>query len=546
MTTKKITKDAKLEIINGVNEIAETISVTLGPSGKCVAIKTPYGTDVTRDGATVAKAIDLHGLKGIGSELVQKAASKTEEQAGDGTSTTSVLLAKLCKEGLRADGSGFNMNEVRSGMHKAENRIVEMISTYSQKIGDDDFDKMESIATISANNDPEVGKIVADCVKQVGRDGVITADVAYSLTTEVEITDGMELGRGWSSPLYVNSPADGKCVMENCLVAVIGERVSSVNQIVNLLQTVSESGSPLLLVCDDIDNIVNATIIANVQRGALRCCVVKGLDFGDGRKNVMEDLAIMTGATHMEPELGKSVSNITKLDLGHVKKVVVSKDNTVILGGDGDPTLIAERVEVLRSRLEDPRASDFDKNKFSKRLANMTGGIAVIRAGGASETEKMNRRATIEDSILATKSALTEGYVPGAGFVYIKAMLELEKDKDFWKSLSGDEIQGAKIVQSSLTTILHTISSNSGKAGDVVVSEVMRGISQSRKGGNYGLNAKTGIYCNLLEEGIIDSAKVVRVALQNAVSAASMILMIDSAVTEEETNDAGVTPDLGL
>lgn len=521
------------KILNGVTEAADTIAVTVGPTGKCVALPGMMGPEITRDGATVAKSLNFTDpIENMSAEMIRLAAGKTESQAGDGTSSTSILIKEMYIRGRQAIKRGSNVNEIKSGMSKAETWLKDYIKSRSNKInGIQDVEKIKQIATISANNDPEVGELVVEGMQKVGLDGLVTVDASSSLETTIEVTSGMKIGRGWVSPLYINNQADGTCVMENAAILVVGDRLSSVNQLVKILSAISDPSngtvSPLLIVCDDIDDTVNSMLFVNVQRGALRCCVVKGIDFGDGRKNQMADLAVATGATFFCPENGNNVSDATLADLGMAGRVVVNRDSTIIRDVKGNPEAIKERAEIIKARLSDPTVSDYDKDKFTKRLANLTGGVAVIKAGGANEIEQTNRKATIEDSVLSAKSALEEGYCPGAGSVYINGTKAVMKDKKFWNSLIGDEVEGAKVVFDSLPIVLKTVAENSGLSGDVAVEKV-----KHLKDG-FGYNAKTKkMGVDLLKDGVLDSAKVLRVALENSISSASMLLLIDRVVYE--------------
>lgn len=523
-------EDVQKKIIKGVSKAANAIERTLGPSGRCVAVVGNFGTDITRDGATVAKSIILKDKEeNIGAELVKKAAEQTESLAGDGTSTCSILTRDLCIKGQKAISFGANVNEIKTGLTKAGEWVKTYIKNHSTPI-DGDLEKIQKVATISANNDPEVGNLVVKGLQAVGLNGLVTADMASGLETIIDITQGMKLDRGWSSPQYVTSPEDGKCVLDNPLILVVGERISSIPQIYTFLEDYQQNGGgqPLLLVCDDIDDNVNGMFVINTLRGALRCCVVKGIDFGDSRKNIMADLAVSVGAKYISPDTGEDITKATVKDCGRADKVVISRDSTIIYQGYGDPNVINDRARVIKARLEDPTCSDYDKTKFEKRLANLTGGIAVIKAGGASEIEKQNRKATIEDSVLAAKSAIDEGCCPGGGYIFFHASKEIMKDDKFWKNLTEDEKEGATILVKSLPIILRTIAYNAGASVDVVEKTI-----EKSKKENYGFNAKTKKYEDLVEAGILDSAKVLRVSLENAISAASMILLIDCTVVEE-------------
>lgn len=535
MAEEKIIKHGQTtqnQIIEGVVEAVDAIKTTLGPCGKCVAITDPYGNpNISRDGASVSKSISFKDpLKNAGAVLVKNAATKTEEAAGDGTSTTVILTKEMLLKGQKAVSTGSNVNEIKSGMLKAGKWVVDYIKNNSTQI-EGDLEKIRKVATISANNDPEIGDLIVECMEKIGVDGVITAEYSNGLDTLVDITKGMMYNRGWSSPQFVTSPAEGKCVMENPYIIVVGEKISSVNQILNLMNELVPTGRPSLFVVDDIDANVEATLIMNCLSGVIRTCVVKGIDFGDSRKNAMMDIAVFTGANFITPELNRDITQATLEDLGTADKVVISRDSTIIYGGGGKEEEIQERVNILKQRLADSSSTDYDKTKITKRIANLSGGIGVIRAGGISEVEKTNRKATIEDAILASKSAIEEGCACGGGYIYYKAAIDSKKDKAFWKGLEGGEKEGAEIVFSSLPIIMRTVAENSGVNGDVVLEKV-----KSSKPG-IGFNAKTGKYSDLLTDGVLDSAKVLRSALENAISTASMILLIDCTVTEEVKED---------
>ena len=530
MAEGKIIYTGNERVIEGVVKTANAIKTTLGPAGKAVAIYGDLGPEVSRDGATVAKSISFKdSAMNLGAQLVRSAASLSESLSGDGTSTSSILIKELVIKGQRAAKTGSNVNEIKSGMLKAGRWMGEYIKKKSTPVAGD-LEKIRKVATISANNDPEIGDLIVSGFKEVGVNGILTAELSRGLDTTIKVTTGMKLSRGWASPNYATED-DGKCIMENPYVIVIGEKISSVNQLIPILETVSKTAEPFLLICDDIDESVNTMLVFNVMRGAVRCCVVKGIDYGDARKNVMADIAIATGAKYYCQETGLSVGDqgINHLEnFGRAKKVVVSRDDTMIFEGQGDKDQIDARVEVLKKRLEDISISDYDKSKFESRLANLAGGIGIICVGGASEVEAKNKKQTVEDAILASKSAISEGCAPGGGYVYLHGSIEAEKDTAFWKSLTGDEVEGAKIVFSSLPIILRTVVENSGVAADVVLEQ----ITKSKKE-NWGFDAKNKKYVNLEEAGILDSTKVLRVALENAISTASTILLIDNVIVPE-------------
>ena len=540
MENKKVRtgRDTQEKVIKGVSKAVEAIKSTLGPSGKCVAINlNGFTTEITRDGATVVKNIQLKDQEmNMGVDLVKKAALATEESSGDGTSTTSILIEEFCKRGQLYIDGGININEVKSGMIKARNWVEKYIADNAIKV-DGDMEKIRKVATISANNDPEVGNLVVEGLTRVGVNGLVTADVASGIETVIETTTGMKIDRGWSSPAYITNQEDGTCTLENPYVFIASENISSIKQIMGLLQNFEETnqdGRPILFIVDEIDDRVNAMLAFNVARGAIKCCVVKGIDFGDSRKNLMEDISVAVGAVHVCSENGVTASQADSSFLGSASKVVISKDSCVIYEGAGDPGAIKERADILRARLDSKDITDYEKNKFEKRLANLTGGIAIIKAGGASEAEKQNRKQTIEDSILASKSAIEEGCVPGGGYIYLKASQAVMKDKAFWKSLDGNETEGADIVFNSLPIILKTVADNSKHGGGEFIVERVKVLKPG-----FGYNAKTGkIGSNLVEDGVLDSAKVLRVALENSISAASMILLINCTVTDDITEDS--------
>ena len=525
----KFGESAQEKIIEGVELAADAIARTLGPAGRGVSLGLDFDApEITRDGASVAKFITFSDpMLNQGAQLVKKAASLTEDSAGDGTSSCSILTKELCKKGQRAIRTGANVNEIKSGMLKAQKWMTQYIAQNATKI-DGDVELIRKVATISANNDPEIGDLVVECMGKVGINGVLTADMASGLETVIDVTTGMKIERGWSSPQYVTVPEESTCVMDDPYIMVVGEKISSVSQILPIVQLIIPTGRPFLIICDEMDEVVNTTIVLNVLQGAIRSCVVKGIDFGDSRKNIMNDIAVATDATYICPETGVDITQATLESLGAARKVVISKDHTIIYEGAGSPKQVEDIADVLKKRLADPGLSSYDRSKFEKRLANLVGGIGVIKAGGATQAEKQNRKATIQDAILASKSALDEGCAPGGGYIYYKGSLEVKKDKAFWKSLTGDEKEGAEIVFSSLPIIMKTIAENSGVSGDVVLADIKKGKK------NYGYNAKTKTYCDLCEAGVLDSAKVLRVALENSVSTASMILLIDCVIIDEE------------
>lgn len=515
-------------MIAGINKTVDAVKVTLGPKGKCVAIQNGWGVpDITRDGATVAKAIDLvDPIENMGAQLVKKAASNTEEQAGDASSTTCVLIQEMVKRGWKQllDDS-INVNEMKSGMLKAAHWVTEYIKDHATQV-EGDLEKIRQVATISANNDTEIGDLIVTCLEKVGLDGVLTADMSSGLENVIDVVEGMKIDRGWSSPHFVNKHDEGKAILENPYILVVSERLNVINNLVGILETVINEGRSLLIVCDDIDEVVQATLVMNVLNRVLSCCVVKGVDFGDNRKNVMEDIAVFVGAQHITSEYGLSMSQADMSMLGSAQKVTVGKDSMIIYSGHGDQDDIDARADVLKKKSEAPDCTPYDKTKLTKRIASLCGGVGVIKAGGAGESEKRNRKATIEDAILAAKSAIAEGVVPGGGYTLLHA--SVEGTEKYLTTLTGSEKIGAECVLESLKAIVMTIAENSGLSGDVLVNNLL----QPTDIPNYGYNAKTGEFGDLEKMGVQDSAKVVRVAVENAVSAAAMCLLTSCTITD--------------
>lgn len=540
MNNKIIEKglETQSKIISGVRKSSEAIKTTLGPAGRCVAIKSGMGdVEVSRDGVTVSKAIKLRDpYENIGAELVKKAAEKTERECGDGTSSCSVLTEALCRTGHRAIQSGANVNEVKNGMDKALAWVKEYINNHSEKV-EGDFEKIRKVATISANNDQEVGDMIVNIMQKLGMGATITSDLSSTTETCVDVVQGMKIERGWVSPLFVTEAKTSECTLIEPNIAVIGERISNVAQVIPLFESNSKCGNkPILLIVDEIDETVIQMMAYNILQGALTACVIKGIDFGDGRKNIMQDIATFTGAVYICPENGNSLDQFTVNDFGKVEKAVISRDSTILTGGYGDPEQIKERAEIIKARLDDPSTSLYDKHKFEGRLSNLTGGIGVIKAGGATEVERQNKKATIDDAILASRSALAEGVVPGSGYVFYWASQEGKKDTKFLSRLSPDEREGAMIVFNALPTVMKTVAENAGLSGEVVLDKVK---SHSPSKGPWGLNAKTKKYGNLVDFGIMDSAKVLRCSLENAISTASMILLTDCTIVDEPEKSTG-------
>ena len=537
MSTGKVISygtESQTKIIEGVNKVADAVKVSLGPAGAGVCITNDFSSpEISRDGATIAKAISFSDDDlNAGARLIKDAASLSESQSGDSTTTTILLIQELIKKGQKAISTGSNVNELKSGMIKAEKWVIDYIKKFSTSV-DGDFEKIRKVATISANNNSQVGDLIVDCMQKVGENGIITADLGSGLDYSIDVTTGMKINRGWCAPIFVTSPEEGKCILDNPYIIVVDERLSSVNQILPAIQRIQTTGNPFLIICDEIDENVLALLAVNNTNGAFRCCIVKGIDFGDNRKNVMQDIACATGATFITADNNVHMVDATDLSLfGTAKKVVISRDSTIILEGAGNKDDVKKRVEILQ-KLCSTTKSDFDKSKFKNRIASLAGGVAIIKVGGSTQVEQVNAKQTVEDAILASKSAVEEGVVPGSGYVYVSAFNELiNNNKISELDLVGDEIEGAKIVASSLPIIMDTVVRNAGASVDLVKQTVLDKI-----GTNYGFDAKSKKFCTLTDSGILDSAKCIRVALENAVSTASMILTIGCTITNEPVNN---------
>lgn len=530
--------ETQAKVIRGIKKAAGAVKTTLGPAGRCVAIQSGFGVpEVTRDGVTVAKAIKLSDpYENMGSELLKRAAEDTERACGDATSTTAVLIEEMCKRGQRALTTGANVNEIKSGMDKALKYVLGYIKGISTPV-DGDLEKVRKVATISANNDPEVGDLIVQIMEKIGTGATITTDMSATLDTVIDVVQGMKIDKGWVSPLFVTEAKSSECTMIEPNVAIVGEKISNVQQIIPLLESNHKAGNkPLLLIVDDIDETVIQMLAFNIMQGALSACVVKGIDFGDGRKNLMQDIATFTGATYICPENGNDLAQFSMNDFGKVEKAVIGRDSTILTGGYGNPDEIQKRAEIIQARLDDPKTSSYDRHKFEGRLSNLTGGIGVIKVGGATEVERQNKKATIDDAILASKSALAEGVVPGSGYVLFWASREGLKNTALFKDMTPNERDGATIVFESLPEIMKTIAKNAGMDGEVVLEKVKNHAPGKGKG-PWGLNAKTKKFGDLSDFGILDSAKVLRVSVENSVSTASMVLLIDCTITNEPKKD---------
>ncbi len=532
-------EDARRAILRGVNKLADAVKVTLGPKGRNVVIEKSFGSPtITKDGVTVAKEIELKdGLENMGAQMVREVASKTSDVAGDGTTTATVLAQAILREGAKNVTAGANPMELKRGIESAVNSAVSAIDALSEDVKDSE--EIANVGTISANNDPEIGQIIAEAMDKVGKDGVITVEEAKGLQTELEVVEGMQFDRGYLSPYFVSDADRMECVLENCVVLLHEKKISSMKDLLPVLEQVAKQGKPMLIVAEDVEGEALATLVVNKLRGTLQAAAVKAPGFGDRRKAMLEDIAILTGGRVITEDLGIKLENVQWQDLGDAKKVVLSKDETTIVTESGDTSrqaAIAGRVKQIRNQIEET-TSDYDREKLQERLAKLVGGVAVIRVGAATETEMKEKKARVEDAMHATKAAVEEGVVPGGGVALLRAIDavgELVED--------GDLGIGVEIVRRALEEPTRQIADNAGVEGSVTVRDAMQ------ETGSIGYNAATGQMEDLLAAGVIDPAKVTKTALQNAASIAGLMLTTEALVSEikEEKPEAPpAAPDMG-
>jgi chaperonin GroEL len=514
-------QEAREAMRRGVAKLARAVKVTLGPKGRNVILQKSFGSPtVTKDGVTVAKEIDLEDVyENMGARMVREVASKTSDVAGDGTTTATVLAEAVFNEGLRAVVAGVNPIQMKAGIEKAVEEIAAKLKEMSIPVKGKK--EMAQVASIAANNDPEIGELLAEAMDKVGKDGVITVDEGKSLKTEVEWVEGMQFDRGYLSPYFVTSPQQMQCVLEDCYILVFEKKISSVKDIVPLLEAVVNAGKPLLIVSEEVDGEALATLVINRLRGTFQVCAVKAPGYGDRRKAMMEDIAIITGATAVFENLGMKLENLGLAELGRAKKVIVDKDNTTIIEGAGKTTAIKSRIEQIRHEIA-AATSDYDREKLEERLAKLAGGVAKINVGAATESEMKEKKARVEDALHATRAAVEEGILPGGGVALLRASSHVKP-----KGLSDDETVGFNIVVRACRAPVTMISSNAGQDGSIVCEKVLGG------SGNFGYNAATNEYEDLVKAGVIDPAKVTRTALQNATSVSTLLLTSDALIAEK-------------
>jgi chaperonin GroEL len=538
-------EESRQAILRGVNLLADAVKVTLGPKGRNVVIEKKFGSPtITKDGVTVAKEIELKdGLENMGAQMVREVASKTSDVAGDGTTTATVLAQSIYREGVKTVAAGANPMALKRGIEKAVTTIAGKLDKEgNREKGElDKFSKPVSgemiaqVGTVSANNDETIGKIIAEAMKKVGKDGVITVEESKTLETQLEVVEGMQFDRGYLSPYFVTDPERMEAALENAYILINEKKISSMKDLLPLLEQIAKSGKPLLIIAEDVEGEALATLVVNKLRGTLQVAAVKAPGFGDRRKAMLQDIAILTGGKAITEDLGIKLENVQIQDLGQAKKITIDKDNTTVVEGKGKHAEIEGRVKEIRSQIE-KTTSDYDREKLQERLAKLVGGVAVIKVGAATETEMKEKKARVEDAMHATRAAVEEGIVPGGGVALARCASALEKIK-----AEGDEQTGINIVKRAITEPLRMIAENAGEEGAVVLGKVL-----DAKDANYGYNAFSNEYEDLVKAGVLDPTKVVRTALQNAGSIASLMLTTEALVAEiPEKKEAPAAPGHG-
>ena len=525
--------DARDELKKGVDAIANAVKVTLGPKGRNVIIEKKFGAPhITKDGVTVAKEIELEdSFQNLGAQLVKEVASKTGDDAGDGTTTATVLAQSIVSVGLKNVTAGANPMDLKRGIDKAVAEVVKNIASQAKSVGDD-YDKIEQVATVSANNDAVIGKLIADAMRTVTKDGVITIEEAKGTDTNIEVVEGMQFDRGYISPYFVTNTEKMEVEMEKPYILIYDKKISNLKELLPVLEPAVQSGRPFLIIAEDVESEALTTLVVNRLRASLKICAVKAPGFGDRRKEMLEDIAILTGGVVISEEKGITLDKATLEMLGSAEKITVNKDNTVIVNGAGDKNKISQRVAQIKAQIG-TTTSDYDREKLQERLAKLAGGVAVLYVGAASEVEMKEKKDRVDDALSATRAAIEEGIVPGGGVAYIRAIDSLSS----LKAENDDEATGIEIVKRAIEEPLRQIVANAGKEGAVVVQKVREGK------GDFGYNARTDVYENFLKAGVVDPAKVTRVALKNAASIAGMFLTTECVITEKkEDNPAPQMP----
>ena len=532
-------EESRAAILRGINQLADAVKITLGPKGRNVVIDKKFGSPtITKDGVTVAKEIELKDpMENMGAQMVREVASKTSDVAGDGTTTATVLAQAIFREGVKTVAAGANPMALKRGIDKAVERAIKEIQRLSKPVKGD---MIAQVGTVSANGDATIGTIIAEAMDQVGKDGVITVEESRTMETALEVVEGMQFDRGYLSPYFVTDAERMECTLENALILIHEKKISSMKDLLPLLEQVAKLGKPMLLIAEDVEGEALATLVVNKLRGTLNIAAVKAPGFGDRRKAMLEDIGILTGGKVISEDLGIKLENVQLSDLGRAKKITIDKDNTTIVEGAGKQADIEGRVKTIRAQIEET-TSDYDREKLQERLAKLVGGVAVIKVGAATETEMKEKKARVEDAMHATRAAVEEGIVPGGGVTLVRAAKALEK-LDLTKDGDDDEQIGVTIVKRALEEPLRQIVQNAGKEGAVVVERI-----RGDKNDNFGFNAATEVYEDLVKAGVIDPTKVTRTALQNAASIAGLMLTTEAMVSEipEEEGKAPMPGGMG-
>jgi chaperonin GroEL len=518
-------ENSRQSILRGVNILADAVKITLGPKGRNAVIEKKFGAPIiTKDGVTVAKEIELQDpLENMGAQMVREVASKTSDVAGDGTTTATVLAQAIFREGVKTVAAGASPTALKRGISRAVEVAVDEIKKFHRDVKGD---MIAQVGTISANNDRQIGNIIAEAMKKVGKDGVITVEESKTMETTLEVVEGMQFDRGYLSPYFITDPERMECVVEDVYILIHEKKISSMKDLLPLLEQIAKMGKPLLIIAEDVEGEALATLVVNKLRGTLQCTAVKAPGFGDRRKAMLEDIAILTGGKAITEDLGIKLENVKPEDLGRAKKVTIDKDNTTIIEGRGKTSEIEGRVKQIRTQVEDT-TSDYDREKLQERLAKLVGGVAVIKVGAATEVELKEKKARVEDAMHATRAAVEEGIVAGGGVTLVRCVPALDKLK-----LDGDEAIGVNIVKRALEEPMRQIALNAGYEGAVVVGRV-----RESKDDNFGFDADSGEYTDLIKAGVIDPAKVTRLALQNAASIAALMLTTEALIADIKEDD---------
>ncbi|MBM4277783.1 MAG: chaperonin GroEL [Deltaproteobacteria bacterium] len=522
----RFSQEARNSILRGVNILADAVKVTLGPKGRNVILEKSFGSPiVTKDGVTVAKEIDLEDkFENMGAQMVKEVASKTSDTAGDGTTTATVLAQAIYREGSKVVAAGANPMDVKRGIDLAVEEVIKELKKLSKPTKDQK--EISQVGKISANNDETIGNIIAEAMNKVGKEGVITVEEAKGMETTLDVVEGMQFDRGYLSPYFVTDPEKMEAVLENVYILLNEKKISNMKDMLPILEQIAKMGKPLLILAEDVEGEALATLVVNKLRGTLKCCAVKAPGFGDRRKSMLEDIAVLTGGKVISEDLGIKLENIKLNDLGQAKRIVIDKDNTTIVDGAGDQDDIEARVKQIRAQIEET-TSDYDREKLQERLAKIIGGVAVINVGAATETEMKEKKARVEDALNATRAAVEEGIVPGGGVAYLRCLSALDKMK-----LEGDKKIGVDLVKRALEEPIRQIANNAGQEGSVVTEKVRN------EKGSFGFDAAQDEYTDMIKAGIIDPTKVVRLALQNAASVASLMITTEAIVADKPEKKA--------